>query len=342
MKQLHLIAGKDPLRPMLHYIVVRNGFVYATNGAALIKMPTGEVFGDVEFAADEELLFEASSWGLCKFHQATSFTRIGLSFTNVKFSTTLVAKLPKEVDCKIPDFDSVLPDAEKAVVPITNIGFNTSIFADLIKAFGTKSTEEFQFQFYGSSSCIEVLHKDFPTTSSIIMPTRNETPVKEYTPIVPAPSAECSVEKEQPKKPSKKSSLSKTPSDSIIDYVLELLDKHIDTKSAIMDNYLSGDDGMLLELGEADSNLRQEIADIEVDDSYQKLLSKIEDHDDYNSDDLLKLVDDKEGESALHEYLQTKGYAIIKIDNIQDQSKLQTFVETELYPLYNDRNKYSI
>lgn len=138
------------------------------------------------------------------------------------------------------------------------------------------------------------------------------------------------------------SKLLKTASDVVIDNILELLKKHTETRKAILADYALGDEDCRMELAVADDNLREEIAEIEVEDTYLKLLEKVKDHEDFSSGDILELLVKEEGEIALHEYLQTRGYAIIKVDNLQDQEKLRDFVEKDLYPMYSDRDKYSI
>lgn len=337
MKPLHLIAGKDPLRPVFSYIYVREGFAYVSNGSALIKILTEEVFGDIVFEENEELLFDAAMWSLLKFHTAKLIVREGLVFKNLTSGTEILAKTPKEASLQIPNFDSVLPEITKPVVPVTWASFDPSILLNLAKALGTKDFNKFKFEFYGYESCIEVLHKDFPTMQAILMPTLNNAPVKDYQPI----AAENKIV-EAPIKTKKSAKKVTVQRDDVIDNILELLDKHASTTKAILDDYMLGDEDCRMELSVADTNLREEIADIEVEDTYVRLLEKVKDHEDFSSDDILELIVKEEGEISIHEYLQTRGYAIIKVDNMQDQEKLRDFVEKDLYPMYSDRDKYSI
>ena len=141
----------------------------------------------------------------------------------------------------------------------------------------------------------------------------------------------------RPKEAKSYKSLGLITSDNVIDEVLDLLKKHTETTKAILDDYALGDEDCRMELAVADENLRDEI-----EDSYSQLLQKVKDHADFSSEDLLEMLIKEEGESSLLDALQARNYAIIKIDNINDQSKLLGFVEKEIYPSYSDRCKYSI
>ena len=63
MKKLHLVAGKDKLKPELKYIQIKGGFVYATNGIIFVKFPLEELFGkNPPFSNKDEVYILAGDW----------------------------------------------------------------------------------------------------------------------------------------------------------------------------------------------------------------------------------------------------------------------------------------
>ncbi len=342
MKSLHLIAGKDVLRPQFSALVAKNGYTYATNGSALIKMPNDLVFGTGLIEESETLIFDANLWSVLKFHTAKFISREGLNFTNLTAGTTITAKLESEAGFKVVDYESAIIKPETKPIEISCIGLNPIFLADLAKAYGTKNLA-FGLQFYGADRYIEILHNDFPDTYAILCPFLYTDKVKGYKePYRHIPVVESS-ESVKPKVVAKRTNRVQTmKSDNVIDAVLDLLKKHTETTKAILDDYALGDEDCRMDLAVADENLRDEIEEMEIEDSYSQLLQKVKDHDDFSSEDLLEMLIKEEGEICLHEALQARNYAIIKIDNINDQSKLLDFVEKEIYPSYSDRCKYSI
>jgi hypothetical protein len=345
MKPLHLLVGDHPSRPETHYIVVKNQFVYVTNGAALVKIPVKKVFGDCEFIEEEEILiFEAKKWSLLKFHTAKIINREGLIFKNLTFDTEIKALTLKDVSFKLLDYESVMPSEELNPIESSHIGLNPKLLADIAKVFGA-NVNAISLQFYGLDRAFEILIPDFYDCRVILYPCIMaaveglKEPYRHVTTEPPAPTVKVEPVVSKTKQPVGKI---KVKRDELIDITLELLKKHVDTTRAILDDYMLGDEDCRMELAVAQDNLKDEISEMEVEYTYPKLLEMVKDHDDYNSSDLLELLIKEEGEICLREALQGRGYAIIKIDNILDQSKLQTFVETELYPNYCDRDKYSI
>jgi endonuclease III-like uncharacterized protein len=69
--------------------------------------------------------------------------------------------------------------------------------------------------------------------------------------------------------------------------------------------------------------------------SILKLLKEL-DSSDIETSDLLDLCD----ENDLYDYVRSKGYAYVKIDNMQQQSDLEEFVSSKIWPYYNDQEKF--
>ena len=161
MKPLHLIAGKNPLRPEFHYIIVRKGFVFVTDAVALIKMPANEVFGECEFAPDEELAVLATTWQKLGADKATFIVRKADNSFMLSNGLTLVMQTPAELDIRFPDYDSVLPTS-RLLVDVPFIGLNPFLLANVLKALGVKAskTEEQRAAlcFYGKNRVIEIKH----------------------------------------------------------------------------------------------------------------------------------------------------------------------------------------
>ena len=344
MKPLHLLAGKDPLRPHFTHIVVKNQFVYVSNGNALIKLPVKEVFPGLEFTDDEVLCFDAVLWATLKFHTSKLIVREGNVFKNLTNGTEMKAKTPKEADFKVPDYDGVLPEANKPVVQTSYISFNVELLATIAKALGTKKPDLFTLQFYGVDRCIEVLHNDFTGARIIIMPctTMNEVKpakeavkpveevVKDYKPV------------EAPEKKAVKAAVKKVAVYRVVDEVLDMLDKHQTDITAILDDYVVGDEEARSALASAAEYLRENVADIEVNADFDKLVEAVVEHDDFDAEELLKAVDKEHGAYNLHEYVSGQGYGLIKVENIDQQSKLREFVESQIWPLHADRDNFSI
>lgn len=348
MKSLHLITSKDPLKTQFGVLVSQNGFVYATNGAALIKMPNELVFGAGVVQDEETLIFDANLWSVLKFHTAKIISRKGLDFLNVSAGTTITAKLESEVDFKILQYESVITKPETKPIEISYIGLNPLLLADIAKAYGTKANA-FTLQFYGVDKTMELLHIDFPETKAFLFPCFGADKVagyKEPYRHIPANATIGAVESKvaESKAVAKKevSNPDSLTSDNVIDTLVKLFEKHIDTRKAILDDYALGDEDCRMELDVADENLRDEISEIELEDSFSDLLEKLKAHEDFSVSDLLDLVEKEEGEVALRDRLEGRGYAYIEVDNVLQQNKLRDFVEAEIWPLYADRNKWSI
>jgi len=315
MKPLHLIVEKDPQRKYLNYIYVMNGFVYVVNGSVLLKLPTAEVFGDVVFEEEEVLLFEADMWNTLKFHKAKIIVREGLTFKNLTIGTSYIPKTPKEAEVQVPNFDALLPAANKPVVPCTYISFNPQLAMSIAKAIGAKDTydlRKFTYQFYGTSSCIEVFYKGITDMKCIMMPV-----------LLDAPTVKEPLEAPKSTEPTNTVPATK----GTIGEVLEIVDKYKEVKHAILSDYLM-EDGLVTELNAAIDNMVTSINEIEVEEE------PLPDEDEKNNTE--PSLDDFSEEDIL-DHLREKDFSIIKIDNLADKIKLETFIENDLYPLYADR-----
>lgn len=108
-----------------------------------------------------------------------------------------------------------------------------------------------------------------------------------------------------------------------------------DTTSAILDDYLSGTDAMVMELGEADKNFLAELEKIEVPEQ-PELLQRLEQellNERIETEDVLKLIDMDD----IKFYYQGSFDICVKVDNANLRDKLETFIKEEIYPYYLDQ-----
>jgi hypothetical protein len=130
----------------------------------------------------------------------------------------------------------------------------------------------------------------------------------------------------------------KTVSEQIID----LFNQYLDTTSAILTDYVA-DPGMLVELSCADKNFIEEIEALqeEMDSkelTFDDLTKKLSEVDDFDNSAILDLCDPE----LAADWFSNEGYAIVKIQTLDQRTKLEDFVTTEIYPHENDKNNYNI
>lgn len=103
--------------------------------------------------------------------------------------------------------------------------------------------------------------------------------------------------------------------DKAIYEVVKLFGEYQDTVSAIMDDYIVGNDGMFLELTAADKKFISAVSALEIEP-------------DEADDDTEDIVVDND--------------IRIQVDNMNMRNKLEDFLKTEIYPDYNDQQSYLI
>jgi hypothetical protein len=175
MKPINKVCSKDDLRPAMNFFQVKNGYVRATDGNMLLKLPVDEVFGRVHIEpiinSDEELYFDAKEWSARKFHTSKMIYRDGLTFTSDK-DTIIVAKTIERMTAigRFPDCDAVVPEESKRLSSISRVGIDFTILHDLCSAFGKVDAREFVYYFYGEDRCILIKHPE-SEGFGLLMPT---------------------------------------------------------------------------------------------------------------------------------------------------------------------------
>lgn len=194
MKPLHLIAGKDPLRPWMSYLQIRNGFVYVTNAYAAIKIPAKEVFGTEVIADGEELYIDAEQWAASKLHSETVIMRTGNTLRGLNSKLSIEMLTAQEFSQKVgkyPDIETVLPAEDNPLGDVEYIGLNPVLLADVYKAlkYGDKKGEErFCLGFEAANRAIRITHPAMIAGTRVIL---MFVLFGEYvTPLQPAPVEE--------------------------------------------------------------------------------------------------------------------------------------------------------
>jgi hypothetical protein len=132
-----------------------------------------------------------------------------------------------------------------------------------------------------------------------------------------------------------------------IQAILELVETHNGLVNAILNDYLVND-GAELEIGTAGNNLWNDIENLLFTDNPEEdfdiLFKKLDalDPDSWDSRQLEKLstlFSDKDKIEFLEGLALDKGYALIKVDNIDQQEKLRQFAESELWLAYNEQRE---
>ena len=102
---------------------------------------------------------------------------------------------------------------------------------------------------------------------------------------------------------------------------LECIADAITEIKAIVAYHLEGGE-MLAEIEAALNELKNEITD---DAAESQVAEKV--LDDFDEDQLV-------------EYLKDKGYTVLNFDNLVERSKLDDFLRSEIFPLYNDQKAF--
>lgn len=133
----------------------------------------------------------------------------------------------------------------------------------------------------------------------------------------------------------------------VIQEILKLVENHNGVVSAILNDYLVTD-GAELEIGAAGNNLWKDIEQLlftdspeeDFDDLFKKLKNIESDAFGWSElDKLSTLFTDSEIIEFMEGQAGSKGYALIKVETMDQQEKLREFAETKLWPHYNQQSE---
>ena len=108
--------------------------------------------------------------------------------------------------------------------------------------------------------------------------------------------------------------------------------QYLELTEAIVKSYdLNREDSVKLQ--EANESFIEVIDDHEAERKDAKtLIAELKDCS-FDDDDVLDIVEP----SAIEWYMVQKGYSLVKIDNMDQRSKLEEFLNTQICPYYNDQ-----
>lgn len=111
------------------------------------------------------------------------------------------------------------------------------------------------------------------------------------------------------------------PADEVLEKVVELFEEYQSTTDAIMQDYFM-QSGAILELGIADKNFIESVEKIEIKQPEEK---------DPDEDD---------DEEAFDRHCAANNICGVTLKTLDQQDKLRSFLETEIYPDYLDQQAF--
>lgn len=132
----------------------------------------------------------------------------------------------------------------------------------------------------------------------------------------------------------------------VIQEILKLVEAHNGVVNAILNDYLVTD-GAELEIGAAGNNLWKDVEQLVFTDNpeedFEALFNKLKNIENdlgtVQLEELSTLFTDSEVIEFVEGQAGSKGYALIKVETMDQQEKLRQFAETELWPAYNQQRE---
>lgn len=154
--QLWKACANDPVRPVMEYILFKDGYAYASDAHVLVRVPLEEC---TTFEEDQRALLDD-----CLIHRSMLKYIVGFDIVLVKKTddgavyleartgeNTVKVQLGKNGDVlKYPNTEDILKGS-KDRTPILKIGFNPKFIASLTAALGT---DLLKFEFASEKSVV--------------------------------------------------------------------------------------------------------------------------------------------------------------------------------------------
>lgn len=171
--QLWKACADDDARPVMEYILLKNGYAYASDAHVLVRVPLDEC---TTFDEDQRALLDG-----CLIHKSMLKYIVGFDIVLVEKTedgavyleartgeNTVKVQLGKNGDVlKYPDAEEILKRS-KDRTPIQKIGFNPKFIASLTAALGTNLLK---FEFASENSAVLVRPvSGYSSAVGIIMP----------------------------------------------------------------------------------------------------------------------------------------------------------------------------
>jgi len=156
--QLWKACATDGMRPVLEYILLKDGYAYASNAHVLVRVPLEEC---TTFEEDQRALLDG-----CLIHKSMLKYIVGFDIVHVEKTedgavyletstgeNTVKVQLGKDGDIlKYPNAEEILKGS-KDRTPIQKIGFAPKFIASLTAALGT---DLLKFEFASENSAVFV------------------------------------------------------------------------------------------------------------------------------------------------------------------------------------------
>ncbi len=131
-------------------------------------------------------------------------------------------------------------------------------------------------------------------------------------------------------------------------------DSHEKVKQVLSDylaDYLVDDENLLNEVDVITGKLCESIEDLEVEENFEYLFGKIAEmkHVDIEFEDLYKFIIengnvcdfakglDSDQTADILDAVKLNGYVVVKVDNLDQQIRLEEFINSEIHPLHSDQ-----
>lgn len=156
--QLWKVCASDAVRPVMEYILLKDGYAYASDTHVLVRVPLEEC---TTFEEDQRALLDG-----CLIHKSILKYIVGFDIVRVEKTedgvvyldartgeNTVKVQLGKNGDVlKYPNAEKLL-EGSKDRTPIQKIGFNPKFIASLTAALGN---DLLKFEFANESSAVFV------------------------------------------------------------------------------------------------------------------------------------------------------------------------------------------
>lgn len=174
MLPLHLATGynnKDAkYNPNYNYIVIMNGYAYATDAHILIKVPVNIAFPEISIAQDETFMIDTKEYEASKIYKNGAIvSRDGDRIINESNFMFPVKMLP--LFTGLPKYDDAIPLFDD-LSPCEEIGIDPLLIDKIGASIGLKKAT-YKLIFHGKNKAIDVLpisREDYTNCRLIFMP----------------------------------------------------------------------------------------------------------------------------------------------------------------------------
>ena len=176
---IHFACADDSMRPVLEHVYLTREHIVATNSSIVVVHKTEEVFSEefIEGFPDEPFLIYRTFWAEMSSNKVSY-----LIWENGNIVINYRKKAPDGLvrpvvdggdEGKYPNWQAVIPDDDRTVLGLTEIGLNPDYLVLTQKAFGLPKNSGLYFSFDESNTATIITHDIegvWPSAKAIIMP----------------------------------------------------------------------------------------------------------------------------------------------------------------------------